>query len=161
VILAGVAVIVAVIVVLAMTGRGGAQFPDQVGGYARLTTPQATQIEDFISNTSVAGMHMRGAVYGSGAGPTFVVVVITDGLPPGSSLDSILGRLPNGGGGLDQAGLVRASRDGVDYACGRTTSGSASGCIFRGDVIGAVSFVSPADPTFALAIAEEAYKSLT
>src|SRR6266516_4378918 len=98
VILAGVAVIVAVIVVLAMTGRGGAQFPDQVGGYARLTTPQATQIEDFISNTSVAGVHMRGAVYGSGAGPTFVVVVITGGLPPGSSLDSILGRLPNGGG---------------------------------------------------------------
>jgi hypothetical protein len=159
--LAGAASVLAVSVALILLRSGGGGFPDEIGGYARITTPEARQLERVVATTSIAGVHLRGATYGNGSQTELILIVLSSGVPKDISVDSLLSGFTSSTGGIDATSIVRVERDGAEFACGRAADSPRTSCIFIGDVAGGLSFVSPTDPSRALQLAEDAYQSLT
>jgi hypothetical protein len=159
------------------TRGGGDSFPDSLAGQPRNRSDMVQQMEDLFSSFQLGDIRIRAAVYGSDTAPASMIMVF-DGLPDealeGSSEDffSSFGSqvVPSAQGSIDMSSAAEETRDGVDYLCapfqGATSTGfgtSVAGtmCVFRGDAVGLVMFISGApQPNTAIGITEEAYHAI-
>jgi hypothetical protein len=124
--------------VYSLLHRGGIDFPDELAGSSRITTPEVKRLESNIEHSSkgVFEAHPAVAVYGRDGVPQFLVaagaaqtVETTDEL-----FDAYVSALGSSGGTVDAAGETSGTRAGADYRCTATTAPVASAhCLWRDD----------------------------
>jgi hypothetical protein len=152
--------------------------PDTLGGQGRITSgPMLQRMKASLPSLPIAGTGYDFAIYGSGNAPASVLLVIrglgdtVNAMPSsiffssvGEGLATAFAGAGTEGRTLNLAGGVQASEDGADHDCLPLRQGAdpvAVVCIFRvSGVIGMVMLLQVSDPQAALAVSEEAARSI-
>jgi hypothetical protein len=170
---AGLAVLLAIAVFVAVTGGKGDSLPESVGELPRLHTSEVRQFEDQMGSIKIGDVHIEVAAYGSGDRPELLLIVYSN-LPPGHSIDAMLrgagGGLIGAGGSVDLNAEITQQRDGVGYSClpfsGRlfpddATETSGQLCAWaEGDDVAALMDTRTADADPAITDAQAAHDAL-
>jgi hypothetical protein len=116
----------------------GLALPDSLAGSARLTDQQSQKFEKYTAEEGDRyGIDAEGGVYGSGAGPRFLVVLVdasavetTDQL-----FDAFVAGFTQAGFVVDEARATSGTRGASGYRCVGATAGpgSAVACMWRND----------------------------
>lgn len=171
----GVAAVVIVALLAVFTlGKGSAtaHIPSEIAGVPRLTSPEAQQAVDQITQTTVpGGGHLEAGLYGANGIPRYVMVLFAD--PPSEianvsltdQFDQYAGLLSgSAGAAFDTSGAIKDNRDGVEYVCIPLDTSGVTGnfCLFHKDqVLGGLIAVGPGDPQAALDTTQQAYEAAT
>lgn len=159
-------------------GGAAVPLPGSLDGQRRVTAgPMLQRMKGELPTLPIAGAGYDFAVYGSETAPTSVLLVIhglgdvVDAMPStvffssvGEGIASAFAGAGTAGRTLNLAGGVQASQDGADHDCLPLRQGAdpvAVVCIFRvSGVIGMVMLLHESDPQAALAVSEEAARSV-
>ena len=129
--------LVAMFGVRSMLDRGPS-LPDVLAGTPRITTQEMKDFEtQMIEDGKRSNLDVAAAGYGTGAVPTFVVVLVE-----GRSLENtddifseFVGGITSGGATVETDATVSGERDGLEYRCVPITAPSiaAGACMWRDD----------------------------
>ena len=119
----------------------GPSLPDMLAGTPRITTQEMKDFEkQMIEDGKRSNLDLAVAGYGTGAVPTFVVVLVeartlenTDDI-----FNEFVGGLTSGGATVETDATVSGERDGLEYRCVPISAPTiaAGACMWRDDGIG-------------------------
>jgi hypothetical protein len=177
---AAAALIVGAGVVMFLLRGGGGGLPAELNGHQRADSEIARQLEDMFDSFEVAGVSFEVGLYGDGAQPAAMLMLI-EGLPgevtdvPSSVFFESFATSfaqQSGLGGLDFGDPVTASSGGADFICvdapaealGGAGLGGAFGagqggsfCVFKGETVGMVLLFDGTGASTAMVAAQAAY----
>jgi len=124
---------VTVLIVVAVVGALSAtsfEMPESIGGVPRMHDAVATEYEDAIAEwaSNSGGLHLQGAVYGTGVQPDFIVGAVDEDVinDPDDILRVVVGSITMGGKSV----ATLFGQDGFEYRCVQAT-GQMSVCVWK------------------------------
>jgi hypothetical protein len=116
----------------------GPSLPDVVAGTPRITTQEMKDLEEeMIDGTKDSGLDVAAGAYGTGALPTFIVLLVEARTSEATDdiFNEFVGGVTSGGATVEASSTESGEREGVEYRCVPVVAPQiqAAACMWRDD----------------------------